>query len=103
MTARSSVFQSGASKGPGASAGYLDPVLRRVCLGHIVRIGDIDKGADIQERETGADALPGHHIGSGFGFDEHVVILVDHVHRHIASGDIRQRDGGRLAQIEYEV
>jgi hypothetical protein len=70
-------------------------VLGRVRLLHIFGIGRVDKSPDVNKRKSRTDRALGQFVGARLGLDEHVVILIDHMHGLIAAADVRQGDPHR--------
>ena len=68
----------------------LDCVLQGVHLRDIPRIGRVDQGADCRQGVARADLIPRERVAPGPIDDrEHVMILVDHDHRHEAIARVR--------------
>jgi hypothetical protein len=70
-------------------------------LGQVIGIAGIVEGADGHVRKARADRIFGQLVGSRFRFNEAVMILIHHMHRHVAAADLRQCDGHRLGQVQH--
>ena len=74
----------------------LDRVLQRVDLLDVLGIDGVDQRPDRNGCVARADLLPGQRIAA-LAVDDfrHVVVFIDHLHRHEALAGVRQRDRDR--------